>query len=1147
MTTGRLAAIGGPAQMALVPGAGDAVTKFMFEARLARTLMQRGKPHDAAALADRLLQQRPTDVELLHLKAQCLEMAKNVPGAFSTYMSVLSVDPAHLPSILSLGGLYKSRAMLEDAHAAFARAFELAPDNIVVREALALVLADLGTRRKAQGATQDALAKYQQEPGQSYFTPLVSGTEILVTSSAALLGPGLGDENAPPLIEPHRACVDTLAKYQQAVILCPACAAAHYNLGVITSDMHQFDAALGHYQQAVAIQPCYPQALCNMGVIYKERGELTLAVTCYERALSVSPNFGIVQANLAIALTDLGTRVKMEGEVDEAIELYERALVHNPKYTDAMYNLGVAFGEQGKVEKAMFMYQLALNFNPGCAEAYNNLGVIYKERDNVDRAVECYIAALSIRPSFPQSLNNLGVMYTSQGKSQEALTLLTAAIQACPTYAEAYNNLGVLQRDVGAIADAINSYSRCLELTPDSRNAGQNRLLALNYMYQGEDAIVCNAHADWGARFSALHPPLAPLTPGRDVDLDPERRLNVGYISPDLFTHSVSYFAHAPLAHHRAGSHVRHTAYCCAPKYDAKTSRLRAAVEAAGGTWRDVAALTEAQLAAQVREDKIDILVELTGHTANNRLGALAMRPAPIQVTWIGYPNSTGLPAVDYRFTDELCDPVDTKQTFVEELVRLPSCFLCYTPAHDAPPVSELPALTNGYITFGSFNNLAKMGMNVIGCWARILNRVPHSRLVLKNKPFACDSAKAHFLNQLAVMGVDPARVDLLPLLAANSDHLSTYAFMDISLDPFPYAGTTTTCEALFMGVPCVTLIGGCHAHNVGVSLLNATGVSEGWVAGSEDEYVELAVRHADPENRSELAALRAGLRERMLSSRMCDAKGFVSDLEDTYRGLWRRYVAQQAATATSTAVATAGATNATAAAVAGACGEGAGGAGGARAPAAQWRGGGSDGDGSVDEGGDESDKALRGHRGGRAAGAGGAGGRGGAAAAARRGGGGGDDDEGDSDASRTTPPPQQHARDMHQHPAHPQLQAPTQERGQDQAASGGGTPGAAIASAVMLDGSGGEAGTSGECGRRGGGGDAGARRAAAAAAAVAGGGGDSRCEGDCASRRTDSSDGSMNDSANVSEVRAPAAPSPSSAVKGAGVGARTKRSAVGR
>lgn len=329
--------------------------------------------------------------------------------------------------------------------------------------------------------------------------------------------------------------------------------------------------------------------------------------------------------------------------------------------------------------------------------------------------------------------------------------------------------------------------------------------------------------------------------------------------------------------------------YACVPQPDAKTDRLKATVAAAGGVWRDVAALGPQQLAEAVRADGVDVLVELTGHTAHNRLDAMARKPAPVQVTWIGYPNSTGLPTMDYRFTDAVCDPEDTKQTYVERLLRLPGCFLCYTPPPHAPPVSPLPALTNGYVTFGSFNALAKITPEVMQMWGRILQAVPHSRLLLKNKPFACEAARQHYMNALREQGIDGRSVDLLPLQSETAEHLSTYAGMDISLDPWPYAGTTTTCESLFMGVPCITLRGGCHAHNVGVSLLTEVGMFEGWVACDLDAYVDCAVHAAS--DLQALAGIRAGLRQRMLSSRLCDAPEFVAGLEEVYRSLWHTWL----------------------------------------------------------------------------------------------------------------------------------------------------------------------------------------------------------------------------------------------------------------
>jgi predicted O-linked N-acetylglucosamine transferase (SPINDLY family) len=389
-------------------------------------------------------------------------------------------------------------------------------------------------------------------------------------------------------------------------------------------------------------------------------------------------------------------------------------------------------------------------------------------------------------------------------------------------------------------------------------------------------------HRDWGWRFTRLHPQYTSW----DNLKDPERPITIGYISPDFFTHSVSYFIEAPLTHHDYTKY-KVVVYSAVVKADAKTYRFRDKVLKKGGVWKDIYGIDEKKIASMVREDKIDILVELTGHTANNKLGTMACRPAPVQVTWIGYPNTTGLPTVDYRITDSLADPPDTKQKQVEELVRLPDCFLCYTPSPEAGPVCPTPALSNGFVTFGSFNNLAKITPKVLQVWARILCAVPNSRLVVKCKPFCCDSIRQRFLTTLEQLGLESKRVDLLPLILFNHDHMQAYSLMDISLDTFPYAGTTTTCESLYMGVPCVTMAGSVHAHNVGVSLLTKVGLGH-LVAKNEDEYVQLSVDLAS--DVTALSKLRMSLRDLMAGSPVCNGPSFAVGLESAYRNMWKKY-----------------------------------------------------------------------------------------------------------------------------------------------------------------------------------------------------------------------------------------------------------------
>ncbi|CAL9114534.1 unnamed protein product [Musa textilis] len=795
----------------------------------ANILRSRNKFADAQVLYESIIENDSTNVEALIGKGICLQMQNYLRQAFACFVEAIRLDPQNACALTHCGVIYKDEGHLLEAAESYQKALKADPSYKLAAECLAIVLTDLGTSLKLAGNTDEGIQKYLEAlKVDSHYAP------------------------------------------------------AYYNLGVVYSEMMQYDLALSCYEKAVVERPLYAEAYCNMGVIYKNRGDLEAAIACYERCLTVSPNFEIAKNNMAIALTDLGTKVKLEGDINQGVAYYKKALYYNWHYADAMYNLGVAYGEMLKFDMAIVFYELALHFNPHCAEACNNLGVIYKDRDNLDKAVECYQMALSIKPNFSQSLNNLGVVFTVQGKMDAAASMIEKAIIANPTYAEAYNNLGVLYRDVGNISLAIEAYERCLQIDPDSRNAGQNRLLAMNYIDEGLDDKLFEAHREWGRRFMNLYPQYTSWDNPKDM----ERPLVVGYVSPDYFTHSVSYFIEAPFSHHNYANY-KVVVYSAVVKADAKTLKFKDRVLKKGGLWRDIYGVDERKVASMVRDDKIDILVELTGHTANNKLGMMACRPAPVQVTWIGYPNTTGLPTIDYRMTDGLVDPPNTRQKHVEELVRLPECFLCYTPSPEAGPVSPTPALSNGFITFGSFNNLAKITPNVLRVWATILCAVPNSRLVVKCKPFCCDSVRQRFLSTLEQMGLESLRVDLLPLILFNHDHMQAYSLMDISLDTFPYAGTTTTCESLYMGVPCVTMAGSVHAHNVGVSLLTKVGLGR-LVAKTEEEYVKLALQLAS--DVSALGELRMTLRELMSKSPVCDGAKFTHGLESTYRNMWHRY-----------------------------------------------------------------------------------------------------------------------------------------------------------------------------------------------------------------------------------------------------------------
>ena len=732
-------------------------------------------------------------------------------------------------------------------------------------------------------------------------------------------------------------------RYVEGKALNPEYAAAHYNLGVAAAEAGRVGEALAHYDAALRCNPLCVEAICNVGVIARQQGRLEDSCEQFERALRIRPRLEVATQNYAVALSDLGTRKQNAGQPLEAVALYKRSLLLSPMYADAYYNLGVAAASLDPAvhptagDEAVYYYTLAVHFRPTYAEAWNNLGVMHKQQGVLHKAVECYEQALRLNDTFVQTMNNLAILVAQGGQMDRAQTLLRRAIELAPAHAETYNNLGVVLRDEGISDEALRCYEKCLELCPDAENAAQNVLLALNFSLDRPTAQVQTTHLQWGARISAKHNPDGRVAHsrkagGRRVEGGPRRApsapLRVGYVSPDFCLHSVSYFIHSILRHHTEAVEV--VCFSGTARPDSKTFALRSLVKAEN--WVDIVGLATADAARVIAARDVDILVDLTGHTASNRLDVFLQRPAPVQVTWIGYPNTTGLKEIGYRLTDARADPWDLPDVaahYSETLYRLPSSFLCYCPdsaptgdgkkpeaavagAGDAPPVAdeeraretaaaaaalavhnkgdlkpvipERSALErNGHLTFGTFNNMAKVNDDVLDVWGRVLARLPTARLLLKSKPFAEARVRNQMLARLAARGVTADRVDLMGVIPQHYNHLQAYEKIDVALDCWPYAGTTTTCEALWMGKPVVTLCGDRHATNVGASLLTSVGCPE-LIARTRDEYVEIAASLADP---TRLAAYQKNLQRNMAASPLCNGAKFIKELEEAYRNMW--------------------------------------------------------------------------------------------------------------------------------------------------------------------------------------------------------------------------------------------------------------------
>jgi len=509
---------------------------------------------------------------------------------------------------------------------------------------------------------------------------------------------------------------------------------------------------------------------------------------------------------------------------------------------------------------------------------------MYRERGEFNNAIRHYTVGLKLAPNSPNSYNNLATIYKDFGRLAEAMDCYKKALELDGSQHWLYNNIGVIFIGQGKTDEAAEWFQKCLALKSDFDDSAQNYLMSLNYTDKLSPVEIFNKHRDWGKEVEAR---MSHRLYKNDSPINRDRKIRIGYVSADFWQHAVGNFIEPALAVHNQDD-FEITCYSDVDLTDISTEGLKKLVD----KWHDIHELNNDEVAELVVADGIDILVDLGGHMGKSRLPMFARKPAPIQVTYLGYPNTTGLNTIDYRITDNIADPEGkTDHLNTETLIRLPNCFLCYAPPPEELPINDLPFLKNGYITFASFNNRPKITDKVIACWAEILHKVPKSRLILKSSPLRDEGTREKLLDKFTALGIDRERIEILLYAATYAAHMQLYNQADIALDTFPYNGTTTTFEALWMGVPVVAIAGESHVSRVSASILSQIGQQD-LITNSQEEYTELAVKLAnDPER---LAKLRQEIRPRLHTSPACDRWGFTRDLENSYREMvakWNREI----------------------------------------------------------------------------------------------------------------------------------------------------------------------------------------------------------------------------------------------------------------
>jgi protein O-GlcNAc transferase len=632
-------------------------------------------------------------------------------------------------------------------------------------------------------------------------------------------------------VQIHRAgdLVQAECFYREVLRAEPAHADALANLGVVLVRRGQINEGIACYHAALRTDPRHGGAIFNLGNAYRQLGQLPAALYCYQSfADAPNPPKGL---SYALGLTLLGL-----GRLDDAATAFRAALADMPDEPQCLLHLGLVLGRQGRLEEAVAALERAVQVRPDYADAHTTLGVLLEESGQTARAFDCYRRALALQPDQPEANNNIANALTEQG----------------------------------AIDEAIGHFRRSLAARPGQPHVHSNMLLTLHYDPAFGPEALWDEHRRWAERFAPVTPP-----PPEPRDSAPDRVLRVGFVSADFRIHPVAPFIEPVLAHlDRTAFHV--SCFSNVVRSDAVTERIQGLADA----WHPIATMSDDAVAELVRREEIDILVDLGGHTAGNRLLLFARRPAPIQVSHFGYPDTTGLAAIDFRITDAYADPPgQAVARHSEQLVRLPEVAWCYRPPTDAPDVSESRAAQP--ITFVSVNNPAKLTAEVISVWARILDAVPGANLrALVGRD---GNARRRMEELFAAHGVSGDRLQLIPRLPP-AEYLALLGAADLALDPWPYNGGVTTCDALWMGVPVVALAGKTYVARQGVSLLNAVGLPE-LVADSPDGYVEIARRWAA--DRDRLRAVRAKLRDRMRTSALTDVARFTRQLESAYGRMW--------------------------------------------------------------------------------------------------------------------------------------------------------------------------------------------------------------------------------------------------------------------
>lgn len=885
---------------------------------LGTALQMQGKP--ALDALQKTVTLTPDDPEAHCSLGNALQALSQFDAALSSYAHALELQPAFVEALSNMGGALQALDRLDEAAQCYERALLIRPDY-------ALAHFNLGNTLKAQQNFEAAAASYRAAltlmPDDAeihcnlgnvlhqlkhYEDAIISYRQALRCNPAYAMAHG----NMGAALHELGRHDEAQASYRSALQLAPFDAEAHNGLGLSLQAVKQHKEAIASYRSALAWKPDFAAAHTNLGRALLILDQPDEAADSYRKALALRPHDAVAHSHLALALQAAGhiqeaeqahqsaiglapeeiavlhfygNFLKQEKRHDEAEAVYRAALLIDN--TDvAVYNaLGMCLQATGKLDQAIAVYREILAIDANSAIAYCNIGSAQQAKKLLHEARESYLHALRLEPEFAGAHFNLGSCMMENGQLEEAIESYTRALAIEPLYREAHVNMSAALSNLGRIDDAIEQCRVALSLNPAWETVHSNMLFLLAHSSNTDAEAIFAEHLRFGEQFEA---PLKPEWPRHANSRDPQRRLRIGFVSADFNNHALAHFVIPVMEHLVRSPGLELIAYYNNTLNDFVTDRVRSLMS----TWHDVLKLSHADLAQLIIEDGIDILIDLSGHTGNNRLLALARKPAPLQLTWVGYPMTTGLESIDYYLTDRYFSPPGMLDSqFTEKLLCLPAC-APFLPSHDAPPVSQAPAYENRYITFGSFNRANKLSRAVIARWSKLLRAIPDSKILLAAMPG--DYMRDKLINWFAEEGIVRERLSFQPRTTTR-EYLAMHRLVDVCLDTFPYTGGTTTFHAAWMGVPTLTMTGSALPSRCGAAILEHMGL-EAFVAVDEEDFVNKGKFIAD--NILFLATLRLGMRKRLAESPMGRPEIIAQGLESGLRTIWQRWCADLPAVA---------------------------------------------------------------------------------------------------------------------------------------------------------------------------------------------------------------------------------------------------------